>query len=215
MTGGELLAMCRTRLRDTSSPQLWEDDLIYTYLNQAERIFAERTHILQDFTSFTVTTIDGIASYALDPSVIAVLVAQIDGEPYPLQRINSSLRTRLSTTTSVPERYTVIGGVPVQFVLSPPADGVQTLNLGVAVRPSVDIAFETAPTIPAEYHLDLVEYVVQECFVHPDADGFAPELSDIAGRRWITAVNQAKRDMYTAAHTANTVVGLPNWTGAR
>ena len=215
MTGAELLAMCRTRLRDTGTPVLWEDDLIFEYLNRAERIFAERTHVLQDYTSFTITTVDGTATYALDASVIAVLLAQLDGELAPLHRINSIVRTMFSTVTSVPQCYTVLGGIPATFALSPPADGIYTVNLGVAVRPSVDITFVTEPSIPAQYHLDLVDYVVQECFIHPDADGFAPEMADIAGSRWISAVNQAKRDVYTTMHTANTVATMPNWTGAR
>ena len=215
MTGAELLAMCRTRLRDTANPPLWDDDLIYSYLNQAERIFAERTHILQDYTTFTLTTVDGDTSYVLDASVVAVLIAQVAGENSPLHRINSVVRTMFSTATSVPSCYTVMGGIPATLVLALPADGVYTLNLGVAVRPSADITFITAPTIPAQYHLDLVDYVVQECFVHPDADGFAPGLADIAARRWISAVNQAKRDVYTTMHTTNTVATMPNWTGAR
>jgi len=215
MTGDELLAQCIIRLRDTASPRLWSDELIMSYLVKAERIFAERTHVLQDFSTHTVTTADGVSRYALDSSIIAVLVAQLSTQEQPLPRLNSVLHRTFSASTSVPTHYAVRGGIPATLELAQPADGVYTINLGVALRPTADLTLITSPEIPEQYQLDLVEYVVQECFVHPDADGFAPELSSIAESRWIMALKQAKRDVYHTQHTHNTRADLPNWTGAR
>jgi hypothetical protein len=215
MTGDELLEHCRLRLRDTAEPKLWSDALITEYLAKAERIFAERTHTLQDFSTYTVTTVQGQAAYALDPVVLAVLVAQVSTEARPLARINSVRMSTFSATESLPRSFTVRGGIPATLELALPADAVYTINLGVATRPTAPLTLVTVPEIPEQYHLDLVDYVVQECFVHADADGFAPEVSAIAESRWNMALKQAKRDVYHTMHTNNTRADMPNWTGAR
>lgn len=215
MTGQELIDETRRRLRDNETPQLWTDTEILAYLVEAERQFAERTHVLLDFDNYSVTTAANTTVYSLDNAVLSVLLAQLSTSDTPLSRINSTLYTVKSSVTSEPRKYSIFPGVPLKLSLAAAADGIHTINLVAAIRPTAAFTAETSPEIPTQYHMDLPYGAMMRCFAHADTDGFSPELADIAERKWYTALRDAKREMYRMMHSFNTLADFRSWTGGR
>ena len=213
MTGAELIAECRRRLRDTEAPQLWTDEDIIGYLAKAEEIMAEQAHVLHDYTTYTVTTADGVSTYALSPDVLSVIVAQESTSTTPLRRLTAPYRTLYTSATSPPSKYAVVGVQPPNFILTPAADGIYTIYLAAAIRPTTALVAEADPEIPATYHRALVDYAVSQCQSHADTEGFAPEQAQLAEAAWLQALREAKREVYRVQYSANVIAGSPSWTG--
>jgi hypothetical protein len=99
-TLGALLHELRSnRLHDKSDQvagsnldYLWSDTTLVNYINEAQRRFARRSLCIRDATSSITkfTTIDGTATtpwtltYALDPSIIAILSVRMGQDPVSL-----------------------------------------------------------------------------------------------------------------------------------
>lgn len=208
MDGAALLQQCRERLRDTKNPKLWSDDSLMLYLNQAQIEFAEATHWLLDFDTYTITTTTGNAVYSLDAKVVSPIVVQGDDETAPLRRKVGGLPLSFNTTTTgLPRYYYPVAGTPRRIVVypTPTADDVKTYNMVTAVLPSADITHTTEPEISYRWHLKLVDGAVVYALSHSDTDGFAPEQLSIAAQNWGITLRDAKREAYRTIASFNTV----------
>lgn len=217
MTGAELLDECRTRLRDTASPYFWTDRAIMRYLNKAEQLFAETTYVLIDYTSYTIATTTTDVTYAVEPEILQVLAVQEDASGNVLRRLNSNTHLIYTSDTGLPTYYYVPSAKPLTVGIYPKPDAVYTLNLIAAIKPSADFTEvgASAPAIPSEYHLDLVHYVVMTCLRQADTDAYDPNMASKAEQDWLTALRDAKRDVYRINFGSNTVANKPSWTGDR
>lgn len=85
---GELLDLWRREIDDVAQPYLWADTEAMEYADDAQREAARRGRLFVDSTTQEVCEIAltaNTAVYALDPRVIRVNRARIDGEALPLQ----------------------------------------------------------------------------------------------------------------------------------
>lgn len=217
MTGDELLTHTRVDvLHDTATPRLWSDDLILRMLNEAERVFARRTYALQDDSS-ALTTIDlsaGEATYALDPKVIHVYSAYLDGYSRDLTNYTHRfIPSLLATSTGTPVIFTV-DEAAAKIRVYPVPEKAYTLRLRVARLPLADFTEASSPEIPEQYHLDLPEFAAMRCLRFAEVDGSNLGSAEVFEKSWATRINEAKREYYRLRTGPNTTA-RNNWTGRR
>jgi len=197
VTGAELLAYTRELLRDTVSPYLWSDTTVYRYLNDAQRIMAERTFCLVDDENYDIATEIGVRSYTLDnDEILQVLGARISGQTTPLSPGFSPVTSAFfSNTVGLPTNYSQVGG-RLKISFTPTPDAVYTVNLIVAIRPTTTISTGVAPEVPAPFHLALADYAASKCLIHNDVDGINITSAEAFGRSFNEAVRDLKAQIY-------------------
>lgn len=217
MTGDELITHIRVDvLHDTATPPLWSDDLIIRLLNEAERVFARRTYAIADDSS-ALTSIDlsaGEYSYALDPKVLHVYSAYLDG--YSKDLVNYTHRfipSLLTTTIGTPAIFT-LDEAANRVRVYPVPDKAYTLNLRIARLPLADITESSSPEIPEHYHLDLAEFVAMRCLRNAEVDGSNLGSADVFEKSWRARIDEAKREYYRL-RTGPNATARNNWTGKR
>ena len=215
MNVSELLQHTRARyLRDEEAPFLWSASELLAYLNEAENIFARRTHVLSDDDSdfTTITTVAGQSRYALDPRIIYVSEAYSDTG----FRIKNATRNRMPRTPyeGKPRMYTLDAKVSsIRF--GPTPDAAYDIDLLVARKPLRVMADKhDSPEIPEEYHLALCDYVAYKALRNNDTEASNTTAAENFRSAWETMLTQAKRDMYHL-RAGNSPAVANNWTGGR
>jgi len=215
MTLGELLNDARHAvLRDSVAPALWPDTLLARYFNEAETIFARRTHCLtsDDAPFCTLTTEAGKAKYALSPSIIYIMeVVDEIGVPVRLRGRN---RVPVSAIQGKPRVYTADTAYK-GLRLYPEPDDVYTLTMNVAHKPTKKMAHAAQkPEIPEEYHSALIDFVVYRALLNNGPEGGDTTAAGPFKAEWELALRDAKRDSYHMRNSPNAAV-VNNWTGGR
>lgn len=215
MTVEELLLHTRARyLRDEEAPFLWSAAELLLYLNEAENIFARRTHVLSDDDSdfTTITTVAGQSRYALDPRIIYVSEAYNDTG----FRIKNATRNRMPRTPyeDKPRMYTLDAKVSsIRF--GPTPDAAYDIDLVVARKPlqaMVDKYDE--PEIPEEYHLALCDYVAYKALRNNDTEASNTTAAENFRADWEKTLTEVKRDVYHL-RAGNSPRVVNNWVGGR
>jgi len=200
MNVDELLSFtANTKLRDFAEPRLWSDETLLVFLNDGEKQFARRTHMLVDFeSSFTeLVTTSGQAAYALDKRIIHVMDV-FSEEGTPLGPITRARRPSI-TGEGKPRQYALDAGSNTLRVYPVP-DDQYTLYLTVARKPLRPLSLDdmdACPEIPEDYHSALGDYAAYRALQNNNAEG-----ADMAGSAkefllaWEMAVKEAKRDVY-------------------
>jgi hypothetical protein len=196
VTGSELLAFTRELLRDQKAPYLWSDTAIYKYLNEGQRLLAERTHCLIDDENYTVDTEIGVRSYTLEDEILLVMGARVSGETNVLTPGFVSVgESFFANTTRQPTHYTLTGGSH-RISFYPTPDAVYTVNLVVAIRPTITITAGVTPEVPVQAHLALADYAAAKCLYHNDVDGLNAAAADPFNASFMETVRDLKRQIY-------------------
>lgn len=171
-----------------TSDYLWTDETLVRYINEAQRRFAIRGLVIRDATTIEVVNVtleEGVDTYTLHPSVIAVVSAKVDGKQADLVRVGHSMLSfqNPSTTTwdtsweDMPTGYPVgystdeqlvedddgtVSTVSMRFYPAPDstADG-ELVKLRVIRKPLDDLTvnnLSAVPEIPLEHHLDMLDW---------------------------------------------------------
>lgn len=180
------------RLDDVPAPQLWSDADLNYYLNEAEREAAIRMRCLTDSTTFTLTLADGTRAYDLDPLILEVFDARLQGKPAPLGKTSPG-----ELDQNVWDWRSHVGDVSHWFVENwnqlsvyriPGADqagGIITLS--VVRRPLVEMeGDDDEPEIPEHFHIDLLDWAEHLAFLKNDADTFQKDRADAAEARFVS-----------------------------
>jgi hypothetical protein len=215
MTVEELLLHTRARyLRDEEAPFLWSAAELLLYLNEAERIFARRTHVLSDDTSdfTTLTTVASQSRYALDPRI--VYVSEVYDPDGRLMRNVTRGKLPRSPYEGKPKMYTLDAAMS-SMRLGPIPDDMYELQMVVARKPLVPMATQyDSPEIPEEYHLALCDYVAYKALRNNDTEASNTTAAENFRAAWETTLAHAKRDVYHLRAGSSPAV-VNNWTGGR
>lgn len=163
----------RYRLNDSEKPYHWVDAELNLYANEAEKIIARKTRVLNDSTTESCCEIDveqGTLDYALDPVVIDIVSAKLSTTDLQLTK-----RDKHYMDKSYPGWRTSTQGEPTVYLLdyqkgyitlySPPDDDY-TLDLTVVRYPLDDMAQDTdEPEIPVEFHHALVDGICYQAYL--------------------------------------------------
>lgn len=228
MTLRELLDELRSNiLRDVSSAadgrvndgSLWTDSALLRYIRDAEAKFVSQTMCLRDSRTAEITQItmvEGQAEYDLDPRVVSILAAQLDGRVVLgrttwASRFGADPALSPNTSYTAPDEsgqpriyYTDRDSNAIGFYPKPSEHTAgKIVRLQVARMPLAPLkAMDDVSEIPEQYHLDLVEWAAWRALRNhdPDIDGANEVLALLRARteqhrtRFEAAVAECKRE---------------------
>lgn len=211
----------RADLVSGESDQLYSDDTVIRYLNEAQKILCRRAWVLEDTTGSNPATliplIENRTDYALHKSVLFVKSVRLSDSDIDLRRAGYNdnrllpwpvvidpdywdQNTVMTETAGRPSKFSTDMGTRIIRVRQKPDSDAADLSLKLVVvrMPIKALAIEDAdrePEVPEEFHLDLALYAAGKCLTNTadiDADQRA------LGRAWIKEfddkVTEAKRD---------------------
>ena len=214
MNSEELLRHLRVDiLRDTGTNRLWSDEVLYLYLNEAQREFCRETHILVEDMAIAFTT--GESEYPLGPHVLFVASARVNGAVGDMISTVRSFVPVHVDATGIPQMFTTDEVTQTMRVFPiPDRNGVITIR--EAVFPSCEIRDMTVPGIPFQYHTALALFAAHRALITNDVDGGNTASSDRYLREWNQRVADAKRDVYRyRSGVSPSYIRNTNWTGKR
>lgn len=93
MNTTELLAVFRQEVFDTELPYLWSDDLVYGYIDDAQKQFCRDTFGIEDSRSYTIKATIGNEWYAIDPKILRILgiTEPVNGDDVPVLSIDQTI----------------------------------------------------------------------------------------------------------------------------
>lgn len=204
---GDLIAEARRRLDDSAAPQLWTDAFLTLAANEAQREACERSWLLYDKTTSAlcqIALVEGQSEYPLDPRVIDVDMAKLQGARLPLERITEHQYDRELPVPIVqrpPKAFlTYSRGDTVILVLDRPAPDPTTittpytpqLNLNVYRRPLVAMVdpANDSPEISADKHMDLIYWMLYLAYNTRDSDAGDSDRAQTAGEQFTAAFGE-------------------------
>jgi hypothetical protein len=196
MHSAELLALVRSQLKDEVEPYLWTDTVIYRYLDEAQRILAEKSYCLIDDENYTVDTEIGVRSYTIPSEILLVLAAKIIGETKPLSVGFTHVGDAFfSSDTGTPIRYSLVGGKG-KISFSPTPDAAYSVQLVTAIRPTEQLGATNDPVVPEETHAALADYATSRCLYTNDVDGINTASAEAFGTAFNMAVREQRAKVY-------------------
>lgn len=183
MTVEELIRRVRIRLSDTAEPYLVSDEDLLAFLDEGQREACERGLVLFDTDTPAVCLIDvvaGTASYALDPSILAITRANIGDIALPLtpvykldtvQQLSDTLRA-----TGTPRFFFELNNT-INLIPTPDAD--DTLRLKCYRYPLTPIT-DTGSTLEVapKHHQALIHYVCHQAYSLMDGELFDKDAAE-------------------------------------
>lgn len=131
-------------------------------LNEAQRRVARRTNMRVFFDVETVSTVAGMASYALPTDFARNYSLTEPSQSTPLQKLLVSDFDDLpDDSTGRPSTYTIDRP---NLVLYPNPDAVYALQLRFYRTPVTMVEDDDEPELPEDYHHILVTYTLARCF---------------------------------------------------
>ena len=218
----ELYDAFRTDTDDLARPYLWTDDEVWRYADAAYRAFVRFTGGIADFTS-NATKVDlsiGTDEYALDPSILRIMTANLASDGSEVKVINATdLPAVMSTTdyghlrsltvknTDGPVRYLLMGMQQnLAKVLQIPV-AVDTINLFVYRLPQVHITDGSHPLndIAEDHHLYLLDGMKHLAYKKQDSETFNKTKSEDAEQSFRAYCAQCKSEWERYKHKTRVV----------
>lgn len=179
----DVVRLARIRLDDTIEPYAVSDESLVTFTNRAQRQACERGLLLSDSTTTAVCQIAltaGRRSYPLDPRVLAVTSAAVQGDSCPLVQVSALDALLPAYALNVPSgapRIFFIRGTTLNVLPTP--DEAATLNLEVYRYPLVDVeGISDDLEIAEQHHADLVHWVCYEAYSVYDSEIFDKDAAE-------------------------------------
>lgn len=196
---------------------LWSDDSLIRYINDAQRRFARRSLILRDKNFQTVSLIENVADYALDPQVIAVISAKFDGEqdlhrighsifqqergtdfaywdPNSVAQVNPGKPGSFSTDeTLIADDDVTLKQIVLTVYPKPNADWAgQQLLLRLVRLPEKLTTLDQSCELPEDYQLEMLSWAAHLAFMVPDRDTHNLDLARYHADKFDAAVKSAR-----------------------
>jgi hypothetical protein len=175
---------------DGDSDYLWTDETLVRYINEAQRRFACRSLVIRDATTPEVVDVvleTGVIEYTLNPAVLAVISAKLEGEQTDLGRAGHSILNRSNVSADVnwdlALSSSIAPGKPVAIatdeqVVEDDAGTVSAVTLRVFPAPSADYNgqkiklrvcrkplnelqvgnTEAIPEVPEDHHIEMLDW---------------------------------------------------------
>ena len=188
MTLGELMAVFRSFVGDSSKPFIFEDELVKMWLNEAVDEACVRSLLIKDWSTTAVCNIAitaGTSTYSTHASIINITRAELfaagdaetDGDvlgqvtEHYLDANEAGWRTRTERPV-----FFIHHDTKIRFGCLPETDG--TLKLEVNRLPLAPMALTTdAPEFAAKHHRHLVAWALHRAFSIPDTEVIDPARS--------------------------------------
>lgn len=215
----------RTKMLEGDDDNLWSDETLVRFFNEAQRILCRRAWCIIDEAQAQAGVIvlrTGVKKYDLHKSVLRVYTATPEDQDYPLTRHDSiALRTPrpyssdifpMNTPTSAtPGRplgcATDSGTRSIEVYPAPSSteNGLRVL-LKVARLPVcwLDVGkTDDSPEVPEDYHLPICDYSAGRCLTMPNVDSANKADGRELLKNFDALVWEARRDRQRAERSDN------------
>lgn len=209
MTGTELIEYVRVLTADIAKPYLWSDDNILRFLQEAEKQFCRRTHVIRK--DRTLDLVAGTTTYVLPDSVLKVYGASITGTQLSYL-LGDAIHIHYTTATGEPRSF-VTGMDNRRMTFYPSPDGAYTVDMFCATYPDDPVALATESEIPEEYQYLLCDFAAYKCLITNDVDGTNVGTGQKFEQRWNEGILEAKRAHFW--YRTPDRVAMPQWTGGK
>jgi hypothetical protein len=192
MNSTELVAIFRAETNDVERPYVWQDALLYTYVDEAQKQFCRDTYGIEDSRSFKIAVkADGTEWYAIDPRILKIrdAVDAATGKPVDLIAAEKMNTGYMKFDGTVGPIKALITGLDKGFVRAYPKPNVAaTVELSTFRLPA-DVVAGDEFEIDPQHVLNLLFWVNYRAYSVQDADARDDKRA---------ADNRAKWDAYCA-----------------
>lgn len=192
-----LLSRLRVRLNDRAEPQLWDDDTLKGYLNEAYNEAVERSRCILDRGTAeicTITLLPDVRVYDLDPRVIDITQAWLGSRPYCyMRRIADAYPTALNSGKADFYSVTMQGNTKFLTLDRAPRDGdpVDTVNLEVQRYPLIPLTLDTdEPELDERKQNDMLYWAIYLAYDNRDPDSGSDSKAQSADSRFTAAFGE-------------------------
>lgn len=202
----ELRNIFRDEFFDAVAPYLVSDLLVYTYIDDAQKMFCRLTEGIEDARSFTIAVEPGTEWYDLDTSILKLRrVTNALGRPVDLvsAELTEQRGIRFEGQTGPPKAL-VTGAEKGAVRVWPKPDTANTLTLSVFRLPR-DVGEGDRLEIDPQHHLALLMWVKHKAYGIHDTEVSNPQKADEFEARFRAYCAAAKTEQGRARHDAGTV----------
>lgn len=197
--------------------ELWSDEALVRWLNEAQRILCSEAWVIEDVANATCGTIqlvEGQKDYALHASVLRVLSGHLSDTEvdlvhvaYDLSRPQSNLvpsdffYPADTVTSDAPGRpgvfATDVATQTLRVRTKPDAAAAALqLLLRTSHMPVVELTVaspDASPEVPPKYHMGLIDFAAAEALSVPAADAALRSVAKDYRDKWETRVSKARK----------------------
>ena len=203
MTTTELLALFRIEVSDLEVPYLWSDELIYSYIDDAQKQFCRDTYGIADARGFNLNILaDGTEWYKTDPRILKIRSAtdQSTGLPVQVLPVEKMITYGMKFDGRLGPIKSLISGLEANVLRAYPIPNVaSTIGLLTFRLPS-DVAAGDDFEIDPQHHRYLLNWIKRLAYDVKDTEVFDPQ----AVVKYQTAHDaycaKAKNEMSRAMH---------------
>jgi hypothetical protein len=169
---------------DAASQQLrWKNEELAAYINEAIRQVYRRTQPIEDASTFSITTEEGVASYSIDPRIIKILMIRSasTGKVLKVTDIHQYIEFKeFEVYESTPSGYMPdYQSGQIRFFPIPKA--VDTYNLIVYRFPLKELTWDNpnqSPELRLEWQIPMLNYAAHLAYYKPDENTFSPDKAN-------------------------------------
>lgn len=225
MIPSELFDAFRLEVDDLQTPNLWSDEEIDRYMDQAQRAFARATDCFLDATTASVTQIAVSAGQALvnlSPLVIKPRRAELAASSRPVKITTLAemdegavtdrdyglvIPSQWRTATGEP-RFAITDYQPGKLLLAPIPTAADTLRLVVYRLPLATLAAASAAfeIVDEDHQYGLLLYMQYLAYRKQDSETYSPKRSKAAREEWDAFIADAKRSFRRQRFTPKPVI---------
>lgn len=207
MTPTELLAVFRFETNDVERPYVWPDEIVLTYIDDAQKQFCRDTYGVADARSFSLTTSPDVEWYNLDPSILKVRGAteRATGRNVAMVAAEKTQEQYIHFDGAFGPIKAFVTGLEKNVLRAwPKPNQTQTVNLSVFRLPA-DIASGDDFEIDPQHVLPLLFWVKHKAYDVQDSEVFNPQASDKYRAKWDAYCAKALNEQSRASHIAGNV----------
>jgi hypothetical protein len=208
MDSTELRDVFRSEMFDLAEPYLVSDFLVYTYLDDAQKMFCRLTEGIEDGRKFTIAVQAGVEWYILNKSILKIRrVADLTtGRPVDLISAETADQRGVTFDGRVgPLRAVVTGSQKGQVRVWPVPALSSTLTLEV-FRLSAKVEEGDGFEIDEQHHLALVLWAKHKAYGIHDSELFDADKSAMYEARFRAYCAAARVEQNRARHSAGNVM---------
>lgn len=176
MTLEELIALYRAQSRDDTEPYFCSDELLASYASEGQDEACRRGQLIRDAASplCTITYSAGDESVPVDPRIVQVLLASVDGYPVDMvavEQMDAIMPAWASAPAAVRPNKLVTGLTTGRMHLWPTPNQPGQIKLRVLRMPLKKLVNDNdKPEIRPETHPALVEWMLYRAYSRDDTD---------------------------------------------
>jgi hypothetical protein len=190
-------------------PYLWSDDLVYGYIDDAQKQFCRDTYGIPDARSFKVNIrADGTVWYRYDPRILKIRAATLadTGRKVPIVPFEKmdAFGYRFNNTTG-PLAALITGLEANVFRAVPIPNQVATINLAVFRLPA-DAGPGDDLEIEPRHQLGLLHWVKHRAYAVQDTETYDKKASEGYLAKHVLHCARALEDQSRGSHEVGTVI---------